>query len=116
MFRKLLTIFIVVPLGIVFVVFAVANRHPVTVSLDPFAADTPSVSATLPLFIVMLACVLLGVLAGGTAAWMNQGKWRRQARRYDADLHALRVERDDLKSELAARDAAASLPVTRQTH
>lgn len=116
MIRKLLTIFIVAPLGIVFVVFAVANRHPVTVSLDPFAADAPAVAATLPLFIVMLACVLLGVLAGGIAAWVNQGKWRRQARRYDADLHALRVERDDLKSELAARETAAALPVARQTY
>jgi uncharacterized integral membrane protein len=116
MIRKLLTIFIVAPLGIIFVIFAVANRHLVTVSFDPFTTDAPALSATLPLFIVILACILFGVLIGGTAAWMNQSKWRRHARRTDTDMRALRMERDDLKSELAARDAPAPLPVARRTY
>ena len=112
MIRKLLTIFIVAPLGIVFVIFAVANRHLVTVSLDPFG-DPPSVSATLPLFVVILSCIIFGVIVGGVATWINQGKWRRQARRADADLRALRIERDDLKAELAARDQSSALPAPR---
>ncbi|MGE0751526.1 MAG: lipopolysaccharide assembly protein LapA domain-containing protein [Variibacter sp.] len=114
MIRKLLTIFIVAPLGIIFVVFAVANRHLVTVSLDPFGADAPAISATLPLFVVILACILFGVLVGGTAAWMNQSKWRHRARRADADLRAMRIERDDLKAELTARDQATTLPAPRR--
>jgi hypothetical protein len=86
------------------------------VSLDPFASETAAISATLPLFIVILACIMLGVVAGGTATWVNQGKWRRHARRIDADMRALRMERDDLKSELAARDAPAPLPAVRRSY
>ena len=36
--RKFLTGLIVIPLGLIFVVFAVANRHFVMVSFDPFNA------------------------------------------------------------------------------
>jgi hypothetical protein len=34
--RKFFTGVVLIPLGLIFVVFAVANRHWVTVSFDPF--------------------------------------------------------------------------------
>jgi uncharacterized integral membrane protein len=34
--RKFFTALVVIPLGLIFIVFAVANRHLVTVSFDPF--------------------------------------------------------------------------------
>ncbi len=34
--RKFFTALVVIPLGVIFVIFAVANRHLVTVSFDPF--------------------------------------------------------------------------------
>ena len=41
------------------------------------------------------SCVLIvGVLIGGIAAWIRQSKWRRTARKLDADLRALRQEMD----------------------
>jgi uncharacterized integral membrane protein len=111
MLRKVVTMFIVVPLGLVLIVFAVANRHAVTVSLDPFGSDAPALSATVPLFIVILLCLLMGVIVGGVATWISQGRWRRAARRLDADARALRIEREALKGELAAKDPAPlSLP------
>jgi uncharacterized integral membrane protein len=112
MIRKVLTTLIVLPLGILLAVFMIANRHPVTVSLDPFGSDAPALSATLPLFVVILVCLLVGVVAGGTAAWLNQSRWRRAARRLDADARALRVEREALKDELAAKQPMA-LPMPR---
>ena len=109
MFHKLFMTFVVVPLCILFVIFAVANRHAVSVSLDPFGGDAPGLTLTMPLFLLILLLVGFGVLVGGVATWRNQGKWRRAARFNAEDAHALRIERDDLKAELAAR-AAPALP------
>jgi uncharacterized integral membrane protein len=113
MVRKILTVLVVVPLGLLLAVFMIANRHAVTVSLDPFGSDAPWLSATLPLFLVILICLLVGVIAGGTAAWLNQSRWRRAARRLGADARALRVEREALKGQLAAK-APMALPIPRQ--
>ena len=46
--RKFLTALVVIPLGVFFVIFAVANRHLVTVSFDPFNSVTPTVAVTRP--------------------------------------------------------------------
>ena len=46
-------------------IFAVANRHFVTVSFDPFNSERPSFAVTLPLFVLIIAVAILGVLAGG---------------------------------------------------
>src|SRR6202035_3546739 len=66
--RKLFTGLVLIPLGLIFVVFAVANRHLVTVSFDPFNSADPSVSVRLPLFVLIIAVAILGVVAGGSAA------------------------------------------------
>ena len=63
--RKFFTALVVIPLGLIFIVFAVANRHLVTVSFDPFNSTDPSISVTLPLFVVIIAVAILGVIAGG---------------------------------------------------
>ena len=83
MFRKIVTAVIIVPLAVVIVAFAVTNRQTVTVSFDPFSAASPAYAATLPLFAVIFAVLIFGVLVGGIAAWLRQGKWRRTARRLD---------------------------------
>ena len=106
MFRKIITTIIVVPLAAVIVAFAVANRQAVTVSFDPFSVTAPAYAATLPLFAVIFAVLILGVIVGGFAAWLGQGKWRRSARRLDAEMHALRQE-VDLRN---ARDIYRSQP------
>ena len=41
MFRKIVTAIIVVPLVVIIVAFAVANRQTVTVSFDPFSSAAP---------------------------------------------------------------------------
>jgi uncharacterized integral membrane protein len=110
MLHKLFMMFVVVPLGILFVVFAVANRHAVTVTLDPFGSDAGTLSATMPLFMLILALIGAGVLFGGMITWINQGKWRRAARRAEAEGRDLRIEREALKMEMAAREARALPP------
>ncbi|UQD72981.1 DUF1049 domain-containing protein [Bradyrhizobium japonicum] len=100
--RKFLTALIVIPVGLILVTFAVANRHFVTVSFDPFITNDPSLSVTLPLFLLLILVAALGVLAGGCAVWLGQRHWRRAARRNDADARAARTELADLRAQAAA--------------
>ena len=79
--RKFFTAVVVIPLGLIFIIFAVANRHWVTVSFDPFNSVTPTIAVSLPLFVVIIASAILGVIAGGTATWFRQRRWR-QSRRW----------------------------------
>ena len=96
--RKFFTALVLIPLSVIFVVFAVANRHEVTVSLDPFNAADPSMSFALPLFALLIAVAILGVVAGGMATWFGQRRWRRAARQHQADARAVRAQLDELRS------------------
>lgn len=110
--RKFLTALIVIPVFLLLVAFAVANRHFVTVSLDPFISDDPSFSVTLPLFLLLILVAALGVLAGGCAVWFGQRHWRRAARRHEADARAAQTELADLRAQAApAKPDSRRLPV-----
>jgi uncharacterized integral membrane protein len=96
--RKFFTALIVIPLGLLFIVFAVANRHVVTVSFDPFNSRDPSVGFTTPLFVVIIVVAILGVVAGGTATWFRQRHWRRAARQCEADSRRAQGELAELRA------------------
>ena len=115
--RKFFTALIVIPLGLIFIIFAVANRHLVTVSFDPFNSSDPTVAVTLPLFVVIIAVAILGVIAGGSTTWFRQRRWRRAARQHEADARQARAEADALRAAargFAGRSAAASGAVSRR--
>ena len=97
MFRKIVTAVIVIPLAVIIVAFAVANRQTVTVSFDPLSSTSPVYAATMPLFVLIFVLVILGVIIGGVAAWFRQGKWRRLARRLEGDVRDLHAEIDALR-------------------
>ncbi len=101
MLRKLVTALIVIPLAIVIIAFAVANRHDVTVSFDPFSASEPAAVVMLPLFALVILLLIIGVVIGGVAAWLGQGGWRRAVRRLERDAH-------ELRAKLAAHEAQAN--------
>jgi uncharacterized integral membrane protein len=103
--RKFFTALVVIPLGLIFIVFAVANRHFVTVSFDPFNSTDPSISVTLPLFVVIIAVAILGVIAGGLGTWFRQRRWRRATRQHEADARQARAEADALRAAAAASQA-----------
>ena len=107
MFRKIVTAVIVVPLAVIIIAFAVANRQTVTVSFDPFSSTAPAYSATLPLFVLIFVLVILGVIVGGVAAWFRQGKWRRLARRLEGDVRDLHVEIEAIRRREHAAATAA---------
>lgn len=89
--RKFLSFIVLVPLAALLVMFAIANRHIVTVSFDPFSSTNPAFALTGPLFIVVFVLVGIGVIVGGAAAWLKQRKWRARARRAEAEVRAVRA-------------------------
>jgi uncharacterized integral membrane protein len=102
--RKFFTALVVIPLGLIFIIFAVANRHLVTVSLDPFNSADPSIAITLPLFVLIIVVAILGVIAGGSATWFRQRRWRRAARQHEADARQARAEAADLRARALQPD------------
>ena len=105
--RKIVAAVILIPLAIVIIAFAVANRQMVTVSLDPFSSEHPASSLTLPLFALIIVLLIVGVVIGGVAAWLRQAKWRRVARRLEREAEELRGEVASLKRSSAI---VASVP------
>jgi uncharacterized integral membrane protein len=97
MIRKIVRALILIPLALILIALAVANRQTVTVSFDPFDRVEPAFSIALPLYMLILALVIAGVIIGGVAAWLRQGKWRGRARVAESNARELRVENDQLK-------------------
>ena len=96
--RKFFTALVLIPLGLIFVVFAVANRHLVTVSFDPFNSSDPSAGFRLPLFVLIIGVAIAGVVAGGSATWFRQRHWRRAARQHEADARQARAQLADWRT------------------
>src|SRR2546421_7063645 len=96
--RKFFKALVLIPLGLLFVVFAVANRHLVTVSFDPFNSTDPSLAITLPLFVVLIVVAIAGVVAGGTATRVRQRPWGRAARPPQAARRQARPPLGDLRA------------------
>src|ERR1051326_6521676 len=76
MVRTFLRALILVPIAVLLILFAVANRQWIALSLDPFFSDPPALAVHLPLFLAILLAVMLGVIVGGVATWFSQRKWR----------------------------------------
>lgn len=107
MVRKIVTALILVPLAVVVIALAVANRQPVVVSFDPFDQLHPAMARAMPLYQLMLLLLIAGVVLGGVAAWVRQGKWRRAARLAEARAHELRAEVDRLRRQLGPAEVGA---------
>jgi heme/copper-type cytochrome/quinol oxidase subunit 1 len=88
------------------VAFAIANRHLVTVSFDPFDPAAPAYVVTLPLYLLGFTILILGVAVGGIVAWFNQSKRRRYRRRLESELMRVRAELDRAMREKATQEAA----------
>lgn len=78
---KLLSWLLLAPLALVMIAFAVANRAAVEIRLDPLPLTLEA-----PLFALAYACIFLGLVVGGAAAWLAGRRWRRLARARGRDL------------------------------
>jgi uncharacterized integral membrane protein len=108
--RKIVTALILVPIAIVVVTFAVANRQTVVVSFDPFDRAHPAFALALPMFALLLAVAIAGVVIGGVAAWIRQSKWRRAARLAQAQARGLDAQLDQLKQQMGVSEPRKEMP------
>lgn len=77
--KSFLKLLILLPLVAIITIFAVANRTAVPVTVDPFGwFDWPQVS--IPLFLLVFGAAAIGVVLGGSAVWLAQGRHRKAAR------------------------------------
>jgi uncharacterized integral membrane protein len=113
--RLLFRIFVVLPIALLLLLFALANRHLVTVSFDPFPGnDIQGPQITAPLFVALTLAGILGMFAGGFAVWLRQGRWRRAAKAARNEADIARGEADRLRADLAAtrRQTSTALVTT----
>jgi uncharacterized integral membrane protein len=102
---KLSTLLLAPPTLGAALVLAVANRSPVRFSIDPFSLDSPMIAFEMPLFVLIFAGILTGVLIGGTSAWLGQTTWRKKARKKTREVKHL--EKNLTHQQV---DAAGSAP------
>jgi len=74
MMRRVLRLIFIIPAAVVLVALAVANRQLVSVSFDPFDPSDADLAMTVPLYVVGFTVLIAGVVLGGTAARLKQGK------------------------------------------
>jgi uncharacterized integral membrane protein len=107
---RFLKALILLPVAILVVLLAVANRAPVTLSFDPFSQEAPEFSTQLPLFAVIFAAVMLGVVIGGVASWLAQGRNRKTRRQLRRETRQLRHETERLKAQNPSTTLPATVP------
>lgn len=89
MTNRIVTVVIIVPLAIVLIALAVANRAPVALTADPFNPGNPALTWTMPLFVLVFLAIALGLIVGSMATWIRQGQYRKLARERGAQLRAV---------------------------
>ena len=95
--------------AIVLVSIAVANRHSVALVLDPFRPEAPALQIVLPFYAHFIGALITGVLLGGVATWVTQGRWRRSSRKGVEDAKRWRTEADRLMRERDASVASGNM-------
>jgi len=102
--RKLVAALVIVPLAVLLVALSVVNRKPVTLGLNPFDANS-GLAVEAPFFIFLLGAFAIGLVVGGLATWLGQGKWRKTARVEAREATTWRRQADRLEKELEGLDA-----------
>lgn len=107
---RALTVIVAVPVAALLILFAMANRSFVAVSVDPFGSG--NYAFQMPLFLVIFLAVMAGIIIGGAADWLRQGRHRREARRNRAEMQRLELESARLRAQIdaAAAGRAVALP------
>jgi uncharacterized integral membrane protein len=108
--RRLVSLLIAFPLGVVLVALAVSNRHAVQLVLDPFRPESPALALELPFYAYILGALVLGVILGGVATWMSQSRWRRTAR-----VQGQRAQRFEAEADRLTRQQEADISSTQST-
>ncbi len=103
--KKWLSRIIWIPVFVVAVLFLVANRQMVALSLDPFSAATPALTTpAFPLWLWLMAMLFIGLGAGALGLWLSGRPARSRARTAHRELKRLRAELADVTARLDAAE------------
>ncbi|RST80376.1 LapA family protein [Aquibium carbonis] len=104
MLNRIIVVVIFVPVAILLVALAVANRQMTSFTFDPFNPGNAALSVQMPLFVMLFLALILGMVIGGVAAWLKQGRYRKEARTRRREVQSL------LQQKQPAPVASASAP------
>lgn len=90
MVNRFILVAVLVPLAIILVALAVANRGPASFTLDPFNPGNPALTWQMPLFVLIFAGIAIGMIVGSLATWVKQGRYRKLARQRSQEAEMLR--------------------------
>ena len=92
MLRRIVGWVVLVPLCVVLIVFALANRQLVVVNFNPLvpseALTTPGVGV--PLFLVLFTVLLFGVVVAQGQQRRDERNYRRETERLNREVNAMR--------------------------
>lgn len=110
--KRLFEFLVLLPIAIALVALAIANRHDVTLALDPFSPEKPAFDVVVPLYVVIFASLMAGVLIGGFMTWLKQGRHRKSARdnRYEAKKWRGEADRQQQRVEKLAEQTGSAMP------
>lgn len=112
MFNRIVLIVVVVPVAIVLIALAVANRAPAMFTLDPFNPGNPALTLQLPLFVMLFLALGAGLLMGSFATWWNQGRYRKEARAKSREVQSLVQEMSQRKPAAPPAAGVSQTPAT----
>ena len=110
--KRFIQLLVLLPIGIVIVSLAVANRHIVQLALDPLSPEQPALEYQLPLSAIIFGALIVGIIIGGVATWLKQGRNRKAARenRYEAKKWRNEADRQQKRIEKMAEKGGQSVP------
>ena len=98
-------------LAVVLISVAMANRGGITLRLLPDELATPlglAWSIELPLFVVIIAAIVAGLLIGFVWEWLREHKHRAEAARKSGEVRQLKREVTRLKGDADADGAGGT--------
>lgn len=99
---------VLAPIAALVTLFAVINRHAVELTFDPLDWTGLGQAVTVPLFVVIFASLATGVILGGSAVWLAQGRHRKAARTHAREAARHRDEIERLRTSSAPALPGAS--------
>ncbi len=86
------------PLLVIVAIFAAANRHDIEINLDPLPFGL-----TVPVFAIVFAAIMFGIIVGSCSAWVSGRQWRRNARNLGRQKALLETEMISLREKVDAQ-------------
>jgi hypothetical protein len=108
MAKKIVNLLVLIPLGIVLVIFCVANRQIVALAFNPFRPEDQVLALHAPLFVFLFVALIIGMLVGAAMTWLSQGRHRKRARSEAREAIRWQAEADRHRSR--AEQIASHLP------